>query len=212
MKNRQQKLRERELDEHRRIAKARGLIRKFDDPVLSLVCSPVEPSDDLRFLRMMRRACLATDTGVGLAASQIGITKCAVFIAPFRRVGEQFFMLNPEIIETSTEVEQGVEGCLSYPGYKAMVDRHVWIKVKYLRLSHPEYKQEPITGTYRNWVARIIEHECEHTRGKCVLRNVWLESKGIHNDRTNTTGTCLGDRAGRECVDNQATEAPPLQD
>ena len=53
-----------------------GEILKYDDPTLSVECEAVLEGEDVReAFKKMKQVLNATENGVGLAASQIGITK-----------------------------------------------------------------------------------------------------------------------------------------
>lgn len=170
----------RDQNERARITKLKAMLKKFDDPALSIVCTPVGTTGDLNFLRTMRNVCRASSTGVGLAAPQIGITKQAIYIKPERRGPKEWFMLDPVILDHSEEFERGVEGCLSYPGYTALIDRWTKIQVQY-------YHVEPLTAlvavkhiaTFYDWEARIIQHECDHLNGICLVGDAYRAKKMI---------------------------------
>jgi peptide deformylase len=104
-------------------------LKKFDDPVLSMVCEDLVPGEDLGFVRNLKFVCQATPNGIGLAAPQIGVLKRAVFVWPGRK-GDGEFMLNPKITAASEEaVISRNEGCLSYPGFYADVRRRAGVAV-----------------------------------------------------------------------------------
>ena len=179
-KDRKQKQREKDEEQKRRITRFKGMIRKFDDPALSQVCTPVHQMDDLRWLRTLRQVCMATEIGVGLAAPQIGILQQAMYVAPRRLESRnnfdgQKYLLNLEILETSPETEFGVEGCLSYPGYSGLVERPTWIKARYLHVDIGEEYPNPheVTAVFRDWECRVILHEYDHTKGICRVKDFW---------------------------------------
>ncbi|MFW6232561.1 MAG: peptide deformylase, partial [Bacteroidota bacterium] len=69
-------------------------------------------------------------------------------------------MINPEILETSEEIESIDEGCLSVPEFFERVERPESIKVRYYDLDMHEYVRE-IGG----FLARVMQHEIDHLRG-----------------------------------------------
>ena len=85
-------------------------IVKFGDEVLNKKCRPVEKFDHkLAVLLDDMADTLYEADGVGLAAPQVGILRRVVIID----VGEgRIELINPEIIETSEEMQDGAEGCL----------------------------------------------------------------------------------------------------
>ena len=58
--------------------------------------------------------------GAGLAAPQIGVLRRVVVI---NTEGEDWELINPEIVEVSEEEQTGIEGCLSLPGQWGIVTR-----------------------------------------------------------------------------------------
>ena len=90
-------------------------------------CKPVKEVDNYicRLLDDMMET-MHHANGVGLAAPQVGVLRnvCVIDVD-----GQQFELINPEIIEVAGEKED-VEGCLSAPGRWAMVKRPQRVKVR----------------------------------------------------------------------------------
>jgi peptide deformylase len=100
--------------------------------------------------------------GVGLAANQIGISRrMAVFDAQDER-GPRV-MINPEIIETSGEIELD-EGCLSVPGHWWEIARPAFARVRALDLDgkEVEYAGDGLFG-------RVLQHEVGHLDGGLLI-------------------------------------------
>lgn len=95
-------------------------------------------------------------SGVGLAAPQVGILKKIVVIDTD---DNPIVLINPTIIETSGS-QTGDEGCLSYPGKAGTVTRPNYVKVRALNREMEEIELE---GT--ELLARAICHECDHLDG-----------------------------------------------
>jgi peptide deformylase len=126
-------------------------IKEFDDALQVLV-------DDM--IETMRVA-----PGVGLAATQIGISKRLVVIEygndDDETIPKQLFILaNPEIIDRSEETVRGIEGCLSVPDLVGAVDR---AKVVTVRGQDQTGKNLKIRA--EGWLARIFQHEIDHING-----------------------------------------------
>jgi len=142
-------------------------IRTFDDPSLSAVCEPLSLSDDLSFLKDMRRIC-AEANGVGLGAPQIGVLKRAAFIWPQQKRGEAIFMLNPVIYYTSPTTSVEDEGCLSYPGISARIERHLSVAVRYFDETWAQHERH-----FAYFPARVVQHELDHLDGICRVGDFW---------------------------------------
>jgi peptide deformylase len=100
--------------------------------------------------------------GVGLAAPQIGINERLV-ILNFRLDSKKFqslTLVNPEIINTSTEITIAEEGCLSLPKIFAKVQRY---KTTTLKFQDEKNNQRILELDEFN--SRTIQHEIDHLDG-----------------------------------------------
>lgn len=138
-------------------------IRTFGDPVLRMETKGIADIDNtVRKLAQDMIETMYEAPGVGLAANQIGISRrIAVFDAQ-DELGARV-MINPEIIETSGEVERE-EGCLSVPGYWWEISRPAFARVKALDLdgNDVEYAGDGLLG-------RVLQHEVAHLNGGLLL-------------------------------------------
>ena len=105
--------------------------------------------------------------GVGLAAPQIGLSirLLVIDLAPFKEDDPELgafktVMINPTILERSTEQVSGEEGCLSIPGVHEMVLRAEKIKIKYMDTDFKEHIEE-----FEGYKARVVQHEYDHLEG-----------------------------------------------
>ena len=123
----------------------------------------IERADDYETLR---RRMLATvqdpeNTGVGIAAPQVGILRRMIAVQRFDKPGEPFeIYLNPKIVEYSAETAPGREGCLSIPDRSGEVKRAQRITLRYRDEQFAE-RMERISG----FTAVIFQHEIDHLDG-----------------------------------------------
>ena len=106
--------------------------------------------------------------GVGLAAPQVGVGKRIMVTDPSagERRNELITIINPEIV--SAEGEQfEEEGCLSVPGFCALVVRPQRVIVKGLDLNGKE-----ITVEGKDLLARAFCHEMDHLNGVFFLEHL----------------------------------------
>ncbi len=119
--------------------------------------------------------------GVGLAAPQVAVSQRLIVVRlqddeeSKKEFGDQAGMLyvvaNPEIIKTSKEMVEGIEGCLSIPGYAGRVERHEKVTVKGL-----DRHGKPIRIKAEGWLARVFQHEIDHLDGQLyidIASEVW---------------------------------------
>ena len=133
-------------------------IIKEGDPVLREKAKPIKTVNAaaLRLLDNLRDTLFETETGVGLAAPQIGVSKQAGVIAT---EDDSLEMINPQIIEKEGS-EEGWEGCLSVPGVEGLVPRATKLVVRY-------YDREGrlCEAKAQDFLARVIQHEVDHLSG-----------------------------------------------
>ena len=128
------------------------------DPVLTKVCRPVTKFDDrLSQLVDDMIETLHDANGAGLAAPQIGILRRVVVI---NTEGEDWELINPEIVEVSEEQQTGIEGCLSLPGHWGIVTRPYTVRVRAQDRDGATFEVEDEDIT-----ARCFCHEIEHLDG-----------------------------------------------
>jgi peptide deformylase len=117
--------------------------------------------------------------GVGLAAPQVNVAERVIVIGlpEDKEEGtpaELYAFVNPEIVKTSRDVEEGQEGCLSVPGYLGEVSRHTWIVVR-----GQDAYGKPQRVRARDYLARIFQHEIDHLNGLLFIDRVTDPAK-IH--------------------------------
>lgn len=134
-------------------------IRLFGDPVLRERAMQVTTFDEALarladdMLETMREA-----SGVGLAANQVGVLK-RVFTWDVGDAGHGA-AVNPEVVETSEEVQEGEEGCLSFPGLFYPNTRPLRARIKAADV-HGEERELVGEGL----LARVFLHEIDHLNG-----------------------------------------------
>ncbi len=105
--------------------------------------------------------------GVGLAAPQVAIQDRIIVVeyGEENDDGEEapkklYAVVNPEIVQASTEIETGVEACLSIPGLAGEVERFSQVTVK-----GQNRHGQPMKIKAEGWIARIFQHEIDHLEG-----------------------------------------------
>ena len=140
-------------------------VRTIGDEVLGKISKPVKEVNErtLQIIEDMFETMYETG-GVGIAAPQVGILKRIVCMDVGD--GNQYLMINPEIIELSGE-QTGMEGCLSVPGKRGQVTRANYAKVKAFNEN-----MEEIIIEGEGLLARCIQHECDHLDGILYVTKV----------------------------------------
>ena len=113
----------------------------YPDPVLRRGGQPVTTFDaDLRLVAAEMLEAMYAEGGVGLAAPQVGIERKLLVLNPTGDAGDragELVLCNPRITRKKGR-EFGEEGCLSFPGIQAEVERWVDITVTYQDLDGKE--------------------------------------------------------------------------
>lgn len=140
-------------------------IRIYPDPVLRSPCDPITTIDAK--VRALVRDLLDTvdsDDRAGVAANQIGVGLAAF---SWHIDGEVGYVLNPELVETSTHLQHGDEGCLSVPGLYFPTTRAAYAKVRGTDLDGNEIVLEG-----EGLMARALQHEMDHLQGMVFLQRL----------------------------------------
>jgi len=103
--------------------------------------------------------------GIGLAAPQAGVSERIIVID--LREDERsspIALINPEIISHAEEIIEAEEGCLSLPGFIALIKRFESVVVKGL---DREGKEQIISA--EGLLSRALQHEIDHLDGTLIL-------------------------------------------
>lgn len=121
----------------------------------------VEFNEKLKILvEDLKQTLSLKETGVGLAAPQVGILRCVVVVD----IGKGAFeLVNPQIVEQKGE-QVAVEGCLSFPNRFEKVKRPEFVKVK----AFNQNKEEVVVNA-QGFLARVLCHEIDHLNGVVFL-------------------------------------------
>ncbi len=143
-------------------------LRRQAEPVSEVLSAETQHLLDELF------AFVIAQNGVGIAAPQVDINQRLLIMCsrpnsryPLAPEMAPTFVINPEIIWRSAEIEKGWEGCLSLPGIRGLVPRHLAIKVQYTTRSN-----ERIEVEYTGFIARVFQHELDHLDGIVYIDRV----------------------------------------
>ena len=144
----------------------------FDDELQTLIDNMIDTMRDAN--------------GVGLAAPQINLPISLTVIEGLPKEDEEgneipdsrqlFVVVNPKIMWSSQDMADGIEGCLSIPGYLGEVERPDAIRIR-AQTRHGKKVKMRLTG----WTARIFQHEIDHLNGVLYIdkltepENFWTE-------------------------------------
>ena len=137
-------------------------------------------SREIQKLIESMRKCMHGAPGVGLAAPQLGLALQLAVIEDRQEYHKEIpeallrererrpvpfqVIINPELEEVGEEKAEFFEGCLSLPGFTALVPRARSVRVTCLD-EHGKHKVIEASG----WHARILQHEVDHLNGALYI-------------------------------------------
>ena len=159
-------------------------IVQVGEAVLRGTARPLTPdeigSDEIQRLILDMRDTMRDAPGVGLSAPQVGIPLQLAVIEDKeeylkgisledlqereRRPVPFQVIVNPTITVTSEKTLDFFEGCLSLPGFSAVVPRAQTVRVQCLN-----ERGQPRTIEASGWYARILQHEIDHLLGNLYI-------------------------------------------
>jgi peptide deformylase len=146
-------------------------IRYFGDPVLTTPASLVVDFDkELRVLVQDLTDTMIDAPGAGLAAPQIGVP-LRVFVWD---VDEQLGHLINPVLTLSEEMQDGEEGCLSFPEIRYQTPRAMRAVAKGFNMYG-----EPIMVEGSEFLARALQHETDHLNGILFIDKLLPEDRKL---------------------------------
>jgi peptide deformylase len=143
-------------------------VRQADDPVLRLKARRLALPEETERVRGVLQSLLDVITklqalhdftnGVGLAAPQVGQSLALAVVRPVGALPIR--LINPSVVECSTDKTLEFEGCHSFFDYRGRVPRPQWIRVESTDLDGCV-----LTQRYEGSIARLVAHEIDHLYG-----------------------------------------------
>jgi peptide deformylase len=153
---------ERELERQARRLVALSRIRQYGDSVLRMKAREVEAfDDDLARLAERMTALMHEASGVGLAATQVGVLR-RVFV--FVDEGEDRVLVNPVLTQASSDTETDDEGCLSLRDVLVPVERPRTVTIEGF-----DAKGQPVRLELEPASSRVVQHELDHLDGVLII-------------------------------------------
>lgn len=160
----------------------------YGHPVLRAKAADVTPDlPDLKKLVEDMFETMYFSEGVGLAAPQVGKSIRLVVVdgSPLAEdfpecANTKMALINPVVEVLDGEEVSRPEGCLSLPGLSESVKR-----VEHIRLSWLDADLQPHTQEFAGFIARIIQHECDHLEGKVYMDHVSAIRRQLNRAKLN---------------------------
>lgn len=164
----------------------------YGHPVLRKQSTDITPDyPELKKLVADMFETMYASEGVGLAAPQIGRNDRIVVIDADpvgdsfpECAGRKFTLINPVVEVLDGEMCSRAEGCLSLPGLSEDVKR-----VEHIRLSWVDEDFNPHSEEISGFLARIVQHECDHLEGKVYIDHISPIRKQLIRSKLNNIVT-----------------------
>lgn len=143
-----------------------------ENPVLRKKAHKVTQVDDPKLQTLIDDMVetLLDAPGVGLAAPQVEVSQRVIVVRlpddeeSVEEYGDQagvlYTLINPELVRASDDMVDGIEACLSIPGYYGNVTRHQAVTVQAL-----DRRGKKVRIKAKDWLARVFQHEIDHLDG-----------------------------------------------
>jgi peptide deformylase len=151
-------------------------ITKYGEAVLEAPTKLVEKFDDnlAKLCEDMFESMYAAQ-GVGLAATQIGLSKrlAVVDVSVGKNPEAKLVLANPEIIHTEGD-QREEEGCLSLPGFRGNVLRPAYVTVRAQNVNGEVFEMRG-----EGLLARAFCHEIDHLNGILFLQHLSMLKRDL---------------------------------
>lgn len=148
-------------------------VLRMGEPLLWQKAAPVSQFDTpaLHALIQDMQDTMQAMDGAGIAAPQIGVGLQVVIFGQLDLVADNprypeadvvpyTVLINPVVTPVGGAMEDGWEGCLSVPGLRGVVSRH--LRVHYFGFDAYGNKIDRLVSGFH---ARVVQHECDHLQG-----------------------------------------------
>jgi len=146
-------------------------VKVYPDSALKMLSTDVEHFDEslTKFVGKLYES-MSAHEGVGLAAPQVGVLKK---IAVVEHENEFYVLINPKLLRQEG-VQDGDEGCLSFPGIFAPVKRPLRVSISTRNTDGTE-----LIYDVEGLLARAFLHEMDHLEGKLFIEHLSSLKRGM---------------------------------
>jgi peptide deformylase len=138
-------------------------ILTLGNETLKMKAAPIaDLNDDVFRIAADMLEAMKEGRGIGLAGPQVGLLM-RLFVIQLDRDQARVF-INPSIVQTSEDLSEYEEGCLSVPGMYADVIRPAEVRVQAWN-----ERGRPFTIDADGLLARVILHEYDHLEGTLFI-------------------------------------------
>ena len=151
-------------------------ILKYGAPELQTKSTSIDRVDEeIKTLAQDMLETMYAAPGIGLAAPQVGVNLRLIVldISGGEETGHQIILTNPEVTEQEG-TQEAEEGCLSVPGFTALVERPSRVHV-----IAQDLEGSPLEIDAEGLLARALCHEIDHLDGILYLNRLSLLKRDL---------------------------------
>jgi len=153
-------------------------LRQYPDPVLRQQTGTVDTFDQaLANLAQEMIVTMHACSGLGLAATQVGLTARIAIVAPDDKPGHEAVLVNPDLVQQAGW-EESEEGCLRFPGIYVRLGRFTRVRVRYQDLQGKTREMDA-----EDILARAVQHELDHLDGRLLVDRMSAVQRMAHRRR-----------------------------
>ena len=118
--------------------------------------------------------------GAGLAAIQVGFDKSIIVFdtLPGETEKSLHVLLNPEILESDSEIISENEGCLSVPDFRSDVKRSSIVLVEGI-----DREGNPVKIEVEGYLSIVLQHEIDHLNGILFINRISSLKRELYKRR-----------------------------
>jgi len=136
----------------------------YPAPALRQPSRPVgTPTPEVAETLRQMAAFMREHGGIGLAAPQVGIPLRLLMVNHTGQPADDRAFIDPRVT-ARRGMEDAEEGCLSFPGIRAVIRRPAWVRVEALSPGG-----EPVVVEMDGLLARVLQHEIDHLDGILLI-------------------------------------------
>ncbi|MBC7780709.1 MAG: peptide deformylase [Proteobacteria bacterium] len=136
-------------------------IINYPDPRLHRIAEPIARVDDeVRRLAADMAETMYAAAGIGLAATQVDSHRQLLVVDVSETRDALLTLINPRLVEASSELAGYEEGCLSVPGVFDEVERPARVTVEALDLQGEQFQLRA-----EGLLSVCVQHEMDHLKG-----------------------------------------------
>lgn len=144
--------------------------------IFSQKASHIDVIDDqIRDIAKQMFLIMKQEGAIGLGGNMVGVLKRIIVVDLMpNNISDPYIMINPEIIDRSTETQTFTENSLSFPGIE-----HVITRSKYITINYQSINGDNLSLKAEGLLSSVLQHEIDYLDGKIFLDHLSKMKKDL---------------------------------